>query len=100
MQRWTLYVMTRMRNTTSNLGTHVREVEGGTSLAERGPDESAMSVGVGADKPFVSEPGKRADPNAPGLKNRARFLIELVSDTAERFADNDGYRLGAAFSYY
>lgn len=43
---------------------------------------------------------KGADPNATGLRNRARFLVELFSDTAERFSDNEGYRLGAAFSYY
>ncbi|MBX3261370.1 MAG: YihY/virulence factor BrkB family protein [Labilithrix sp.] len=43
---------------------------------------------------------KRADPNAPGVRNRVRFLVELFSDTAERFSDNEGYRLGAAFSYY
>ena len=27
-------------------------------------------------------------------------MVELFSDTAERFSDNEGYRLGAAFSYY
>jgi membrane protein len=48
---------------------------------------------------------KRADvvaigPDVPGLKNRFRFLVELFSDTAERFSKIDGYRLGAAFSYY
>jgi membrane protein len=43
---------------------------------------------------------KGADPNATGIKNRLRFLVELFSDTAERFSDNEGYRLGAAFSYY
>ncbi|MDF2693819.1 MAG: Inner rane protein YihY, formerly thought to be RNase, partial [Labilithrix sp.] len=42
----------------------------------------------------------RADPNARGLKNRLRFLVELFSDTFDRFAENEGYRLGAAFSYY
>jgi membrane protein len=41
-----------------------------------------------------------ADPNAPGLKNRLRFLLELLSDTLDRFSENEGYRLGAAFSYY
>ena len=40
------------------------------------------------------------DPNAPGIRNRIRFLIELFSDTADRFSENEGYRLGAAFSYY
>jgi membrane protein len=34
------------------------------------------------------------------LRDHARFLVELLSDTAERFSDNEGYRLGAAFSYY
>lgn len=43
---------------------------------------------------------KRADPNTPGLRNRVRFLVDLFSDTAERFSDNEGSRLGAAFSYY
>ena len=42
----------------------------------------------------------RADPNARGLKNRLHFLVELFSDTFDRFAQNEGYRLGAAFSYY
>lgn len=40
------------------------------------------------------------DPDASGIKNRFRFLVELFSDTAERFSENEGYRLGAAFSYY
>jgi membrane protein len=43
---------------------------------------------------------RRTDPNAPGARNRVRFLIELFGDTAERFSDNEGYRLVAAFSYY
>jgi len=38
--------------------------------------------------------------DTPGLKNRLRYLVDLFSDTAERFSDNEGYRLGAAFSYY
>lgn len=33
-------------------------------------------------------------------RDHARFLVELLSETAERFSDNEGYRLGAAFSYY
>ena len=41
-----------------------------------------------------------ADPNAPGIKNRVRFLVELFSDTGERFSANEGFRLVAAFSYY
>jgi len=41
-----------------------------------------------------------ADPNATGIRNRVRFLVELFSDTAERFSENEGYRLGAAFSYF
>lgn len=44
---------------------------------------------------------RTAEPaSASGLKNRLRFLGELFSDTFERFGDNEGYRLGAAFSYY
>lgn len=35
-----------------------------------------------------------------GFKNRLKFLVELFSDTSTRFSDNDGYRLGASFSYY
>ncbi|MBX3229137.1 MAG: YihY/virulence factor BrkB family protein [Labilithrix sp.] len=35
-----------------------------------------------------------------GLRNRVAFLVELFSDTFERFSDNEGFRLGAAFSYY
>lgn len=41
------------------------------------------------------EPG-----SASGFKNRLRFLGELFSEAFERFSDNEGYRLGAAFSYY
>lgn len=40
------------------------------------------------------------DPAARGLQNRLRFLAELFSDTTDRFSDNEGYRLAAAFSYY
>jgi membrane protein len=42
----------------------------------------------------------RTAPDAPGLRNRIRFVVELFSDTAERFSDNEGYRLVAAFSYF
>jgi membrane protein len=53
----------------------------------------------------VNTTTKQADvapigPDVPGLKNRVRFLVELFSDTAERFSKIEGYRLGAAFSYY
>jgi len=49
--------------------------------------------------PTTRDKGRtRAD--TPGIKNRVGFLVELFSDTAERFSDNEGYRLGAAFSYY
>ena len=53
-----------------------------------------MSVSASASeaKPAVTIAG--------GLRQRGRFLIELVYETLERFSDNDGYRLGAAFSYY
>lgn len=53
-----------------------------------------------ATSPTNAQATKGADPNATGIKNRVRFLVELFSDTAERFSDNEGYRLGAAFSYY
>lgn len=53
-----------------------------------------------ATSPTNTQATKGADPNARGIKNRVRFLVELFSDTAERFSDNEGYRLGAAFSYY
>jgi membrane protein len=33
-------------------------------------------------------------------KQRARFIGEVLSDTVDRFADNEGPRLGAAFAYY
>jgi membrane protein len=33
-------------------------------------------------------------------KERARFLGELLAKTADRFDDLEGFRLGAAFSYY
>jgi membrane protein len=35
-----------------------------------------------------------------GLKNRLKFLVELFSDTSDRFSENDGLRLSASFSYY
>ncbi len=56
---------------------------------------SAMTSAAGS-----SPKKKGADPNATGIKNRVRFLVELFSDTADRFSENEGYRLGAAFSYY
>jgi len=56
-------------------------------------------VSATTTSPAKSRP-RSAGPNAPGVRNRLRFLVELFSDTAERFSDNEGYRLGAAFSYY
>ena len=53
-----------------------------------------------AASPTKRATAKGADPDAAGVRNRVRFLVELFSDTAERFSDNEGYRLGAAFSYY
>lgn len=47
-----------------------------------------------------SDEGKTADPNAAGIRHRVRFLAEVLAETAARFSDNEGYRLGAAFSYY
>lgn len=35
-----------------------------------------------------------------GIKNRLKFLVELFSDTSDRFSENDGFRLAASFSYY
>lgn len=35
-----------------------------------------------------------------GIVNRLKFLVELFGDTSTRFSENDGYRLGASFSYY
>lgn len=46
------------------------------------------------------ESATKRDPSAPGLRNRVGFLVELFSDTIDRFSENEGYRLGAAFSYY
>lgn len=34
------------------------------------------------------------------VKERLRFLIELFKRTGERFSEIEGFRLGAAFSYY
>lgn len=45
-------------------------------------------------------PEPRVDASPAGVRGHLRFLLELFSATAERFSDNDGYRLGAAFSYY
>jgi membrane protein len=33
-------------------------------------------------------------------KERARFVGEVISDTVDRFSENEGARLGAAFAYY
>jgi membrane protein len=57
-----------------------------------------MSANAASSKLPVAAGVVRHD--TPGLKNRFRFLIDLFADTAERFSDNEGYRLGAAFSYY
>ena len=35
-----------------------------------------------------------------GFTNRVKFLVELFSDTGDRFSENDGFRLSASFSYY
>lgn len=35
-----------------------------------------------------------------GFTNRLKFLVELFSDTSDRFSENDGFRLSASFSYY
>lgn len=55
-----------------------------------------------ATNPSPTRPAEAggAKPDAPGLRNRLRFLVELFSDTSDRFSDVEGYRLGAAFSYY
>jgi membrane protein len=37
---------------------------------------------------------------APGLKNRVKYLFELFKETSDRFSEHDGFRLSAAFSYY
>lgn len=34
------------------------------------------------------------------MKEWASSVVSLFSDTADRFSENEGYRLGAAFSYY
>ena len=57
-------------------------------------------MSAGGPSPSKSTLPNRVDASAPGVRNRLRFLIELFSATAERFSDNEGYRLGAAFSYY
>lgn len=44
--------------------------------------------------------GRGADPHSDSWKERGRFFVELVSDTVDRFGDNEGYRLAASFSYY
>src|SRR4051794_31725148 len=62
-----------------------------TNDSEPGHATSASRAGRAPDA---------ANAHTPGLRNRARFIVELFADTAERFSDNEGYRLGAAFSYY
>lgn len=49
------------------------------------------------EKPAAPAPARS---DTPGLKNRLRFLVSVFSDTVDRFSDNEGFRLGAAFSYY
>jgi membrane protein len=54
--------------------------------------------GRGPDEVKKAEPGpSHLD---PGLRARVRFLVSLFSDTADRFSENEGPRLGASFSYY
>lgn len=35
-----------------------------------------------------------------GLKDRFRYLVDLFSETIDRFSKHDGFRLSASFSYY
>jgi membrane protein len=42
----------------------------------------------------------RLDSAAARLRSRASYVYELFKDTVERFSKNEGFRLGAAFSYY
>jgi membrane protein len=37
---------------------------------------------------------------AVSFRQRARFVGEVLSETVDRFSDNEGFRLGAAFAYY
>jgi membrane protein len=85
--------MTRKHDTAARLGSAGENVEGGTSVAPMSP-EDAMPVSA-------TEPGESASGARGGAaREQLRFLVELVSETFDRFSDNDGYRLGAAFSYY
>lgn len=61
-----------------------------TSTENKGPSPNTKSM----------RSLKGASANATGLRARLRFLIALFSSTAERFSDNEGYRLGASFSYF
>jgi membrane protein len=45
-------------------------------------------------------PTTPAPANRPTLGSHARFVGAILRDTADRFSDNEGFRLGAAFSYY
>jgi membrane protein len=38
--------------------------------------------------------------SSSNLLEHAKFVLEVLKDTASAFSDNEGYRLGAAFSYY
>ncbi len=64
---------------TSSSDHHEKPSAPGTPRGERGPDKKSKSHALVA---------------------HGRFLVELFSDTADRFSDNEGFRLGAAFSYY
>lgn len=73
--------------------THEEELEA------RGAEANSIEAPAPeAPAPEASRKGR--DPNARGLKNRALFLRELVSEAASRFGDQDGFRLGAAISFY
>jgi membrane protein len=61
---------------------------------------SKTSARASDSREKIAGGGHTADPRATGLRRRFQFMVELFSDTAERFSDNEGYRLGAAFSYY
>ncbi|HVJ94755.1 MAG TPA: YihY/virulence factor BrkB family protein [Labilithrix sp.] len=64
------------------------------------PPREIKNVSATGTDPTESQRSARSDPYAPGLRNRARFLADLFVETGSRFVKNDGFRLGAAFSYY
>ena len=63
-------------------------------------EAESVSVGTATEKDGSASPPASPPAGHASARDRFRFLVELFSETGERFSDNEGYRLGAAFSFY